>query len=80
VPRLGPALLVLWCCALVAGAVTWGLRLVWLGRTHVPVRWEAIVLLAVFAAAYGAGTLLARVPQATALASGLRRRLARQSA
>ncbi len=56
----------LWAAALLAAACTWAVRLPWLGRSGVPRRHEAVLLMAVFAASYGIVTLLARVPEAVA--------------
>ena len=73
-PVVLPHLVTLWGCAIVAAAVTWAVRLPWLGLGGVPQRLEAVALLALFAAAYGAMTLLLRVPEAVALWSRIRRR------
>jgi len=66
-PPVLPHLLRLWGCALVAAAVTWAVRVPWLGMESVPHRFEALVLLVVFAATYGLMTLLLAVPEATAI-------------
>jgi putative peptidoglycan lipid II flippase len=79
-PALANALLVVWGCAAIAAAVAWALRATWLGTAHVPVRWEAFVLLAVFAGAYGVCTLLARVPQALTIWRTVQRRVTRHGA
>jgi putative peptidoglycan lipid II flippase len=72
-PSAGALLVRLWCAAAVAAGVTWAVRLPWLGRSGVPHRLEAVVLLVVFAVAYGAMTLALRIPEATALWGRLRR-------
>jgi putative peptidoglycan lipid II flippase len=66
-PTVLPQLLRLWGCALAAAAITWAVRVPWLGLDGVPRRLEAIVLLAVFAAAYGVSTLVLQVPEAVAV-------------
>ncbi|MDZ7632242.1 MAG: lipid II flippase MurJ [Gemmatimonadaceae bacterium] len=73
-PSVLPALARLWGSALVAAAVTWAVRWPWLGRTGVPHRAEAIVLLLVFAATYGIVTLAAGIPEAVSLMHRVRRR------
>jgi hypothetical protein len=72
-PSAGALLVRLWCAAAVAAAVTWAVRLPWLGRSGVPHRLEAVVLLVVFAVAYGAMALALRIPEATALWGRVRR-------
>lgn len=72
-PPVLPALLRLWASALLAAVVTWAVRVPWLGADATPRRIEAAVLLAVFASAYGAVTLLWRVPEAVALVERVRR-------
>ena len=72
-PPVLPLLLRLWGSAAVAAVVTWGVRAAWLGVSDVPHRVQAIVLLAVFALAYGALTLVLGIPEATALWSRVRR-------
>ena len=72
-PPVLPLLLRLWGSAAVAAVVTWGVRAAWLGVSDVPHRVQAIVLLAVFALAYGALTLALGIPEATALWSRVRR-------
>lgn len=72
-PPMLPALLRLWASALIAAVITWAVRVPWLGADATPRRIEAAVLLAVFASAYGAVTLLWRVPEAVALVERVRR-------
>ena len=72
-PPMLPHLMRLWGSALVAAAVTWAVRLPWLGARGVPLRLEAVVLLIVFAATYGLVTLALRVPDAVALVGHARR-------
>ena len=72
-PPLLPHLVRLWGSALVAAAATWAARLVWLGPRAVPVRVEAVVLLLIFAATYGAVTLGLRIPDAVSLVARVRR-------
>ena len=72
-PPVLPLLFRLWGSATVAAVVTWGVRAAWLGVSDVPHRVQAIVLLAVFALAYGALTLALGIPEATALWSRVRR-------
>ncbi|HYW49588.1 MAG TPA: murein biosynthesis integral membrane protein MurJ [Gemmatimonadaceae bacterium] len=69
-------LLRLWGSALLAAALTWLVRLSWLGMHDVPRRLEAMVLLLVFALTYGAVTLGLRVPEAVSLSNRIRRRRA----
>ena len=73
-PDVLPLLLQLWGSALVAAAVTWAVRIPWLGPNGVPRRLEAVALLLVFAVAYGLMTLWLRVPEATSLWARVRRR------
>ncbi|MES3033127.1 MAG: murein biosynthesis integral membrane protein MurJ [Gemmatimonadota bacterium] len=73
-PVVLPHLLTLWACAIVAAAVTWAVRVPWLGVSGVPQRLEAVGLLALFSATYGVMTLLLDVPEAVALWSRMRRR------
>lgn len=75
-PPVLPLLLRLWASALGAAIVTWAVRLPWLGRDGVPRRFEAIVLMGVFALTYGAITLSLGIPEATALVARVRRRRA----
>ena len=72
-PPVLPLLLRLWGSAAVAAVVTWAVRAAWMGVTDVPHRLQAIVLLAVFALAYGAMTLALGIPEATAVWSRVRR-------
>ena len=72
-PPMLPHLMRLWGSALVAAAVTWAVRLPWLGARGVPLRFEAVVLLIVFAATYGLVTLALGVPDAVALVGHARR-------
>ena len=72
-PPMLPHLMRLWGSALVAAAVTWAVRLPWLGARGVPLRLEAVVLLIVFAATYGLVTLALGVPDAVALVGHARR-------
>ena len=76
-PEVLPLLLRLWGSAIVAAAVTWAVRLPWLGRSGVPHRLEAVGLMAVFAVTYGLMTVAFGIPEATAL-FGRVRRLARR--
>jgi putative peptidoglycan lipid II flippase len=76
-PEVLPLLLRLWGSAIVAAAVTWAVRLPWLGRSGVPHRLEAVGLMAVFAVTYGLMTVALGIPEATALL-GRVRRLARR--
>ncbi len=75
-PPVLPLLLRLWASALGAAIVTWAVRLPWLGRDGVPRRFEAIVLMGVFALTYGAITLSLGIPEARALVARVRRRRA----
>jgi putative peptidoglycan lipid II flippase len=75
-PPVLPLLLRLWGSAAVAAAVTWAVRVPWLGRDGVPRRVQAVVLLGVFALTYGGMTLALRVPEASALLARVRRRSA----
>lgn len=76
-PSVLPLLVQLWGSAFVAAAVTWAVRLPWLGRDGVPHRTEAIVLLAIFAVTYGLVTVALGIPEAVALSNRvLRRRVA----
>jgi putative peptidoglycan lipid II flippase len=75
-PSVLPLLGRLWISALVAAGVTWAVRLPWLHTDGVPRRWEAVVLLLVFAAVYGVMTLWLRVPEAQSLWARVRRRRA----
>lgn len=79
-PPVLPLLGRLWGSAAVAAAVTWGLRLAWLGQGTVPRRVESVVLLALFAGTYGAVTIAAGVPEAQALLQRVRRRGGRTGA
>jgi len=63
----------LWGAALLAAAMTWAVRLPWLGARGVPRRHEALALMAIFAVSYGAVTLLARVPEAVDAWARIRR-------
>lgn len=63
----------LWAAGAAAAAATWAVRLLWLGTGAVPHRLEAVVLLALFAAAYGVSTLLLDVPEAREIWRRLRR-------
>ncbi len=72
-PDVLPLLLRLWGCALVAAAVAWAVRVPWLGSRGVPHRFEAMAILAVFAAVYGGTTLAARIPEALAVWTRIRR-------
>ena len=73
-PVMLPHVLRLWACAMVAAAITWAVRVPWLGLHGVPRRLEAMVLLSLFAASYGVMTVLLRVPDAVALQHRLLRR------
>ncbi len=72
-PDVLPLLLRLWGCALAAAAATWAVRLPWMGLDGVPHRLEAVVLLVIFSAVYAATTLAARIPEAVAVWSRVRR-------
>lgn len=74
-PVVLPHLLKLWGCAIMAAAVTWGVRVPLIGLYGVPRRLEAVALLALFAAVYGAMTLLLQVPEAVALWRRISRRV-----
>jgi putative peptidoglycan lipid II flippase len=78
-PALVPLMLRLWTAAGAAAAVTWAVRLPWLGSAGVPRRIEALVLLAVFASTYGAITLALRVPEAQVIWSSVARRIGAKS-
>jgi putative peptidoglycan lipid II flippase len=69
IPR--DALLKMWVAGLAAGAVGWGVEQL-ITPAHQMVRGAAA--LAAFAVVYGLATLLLRVPEATALASRVKRR------
>lgn len=73
-PGVLPLLLSLWGSALAAGIVAWAIRFVWLGPRGVPYRFQAVALLVVFAATYGATTLAMGVPEAKSLWNRARRR------
>ncbi len=73
-PAVLPHLLRLWGCAIGAAAVTWAVRVPWLGVEGVPRRLEAVGLLVLFASSYGALTLALRVPDAVALQQRILRR------
>ena len=73
-PPVLPLLGRLWASALIAAAVTWAVRLPWLGRSGVPRRVEAVALLALFAVTYGVTTLGLGIPEATSLWARVRRR------
>jgi putative peptidoglycan lipid II flippase len=76
-PAVLPHLVRLWGCGIGAAAITWAVRVPWLGAGGVPRRLEAVGLLLVFAASYGALTLLLQVPEAVSLRNRvLRRRVA----
>jgi hypothetical protein len=76
-PAVLPHLARLWGCGIGAAAITWAVRVPWLGAGGVPRRLEAVGLLLVFAASYGALTLLLQVPEAVSLRNRvLRRRVA----
>ena len=72
-PPVLPVLLKLWGSAAVAAAVTWLIRVPWLGTHGVPRRLQAVALLSVFAAVYGLMTLLLDIPEASALWTRVRR-------
>ena len=73
-PVMLPHVLRLWACAMAAAAITWAVRVPWLGLHGVPRRFEAMVLLSLFAASYGVLTVLLRVPDAVTLQNRLLRR------
>jgi putative peptidoglycan lipid II flippase len=76
-PAVLPHLVRLWGCGIGAAAITWAVRVPWLGAGGVPRRLEAVGLLLVFAASYGVLTLLLQVPEAVSLRNRvLRRRVA----
>lgn len=76
-PAVLPHLVRLWGCGIGAAAITWAVRVPWLGAGGVPRRLEAVGLLLVFAASYGVLTLLMQVPEAVSLRNRvLRRRVA----
>ena len=66
-PSVASLLVQLWGSALVAAAVTWAVRVPWLGLDGVPRRLEALVLLTIFAATYGGVTLALGIPEAVTL-------------
>jgi putative peptidoglycan lipid II flippase len=72
-PSLGTALLPLWGAAAMAAGAAWGLRAL-LVPVGAPTRGAACVLLAVFAAVYGASTLLFGVAEARAVLARVARR------
>jgi putative peptidoglycan lipid II flippase len=78
-PPILPTVGRLWACAIVAAAVTWMVRVPWIGLAGVPNRWQAIVMLIVFAATFGGATLLLRLPEAVAMVEQLRRLVRRSS-
>ena len=54
-------------------AVTWAVRVPWLGMHGVPRRPQAVALLGIFSAVYGLMTLLFDIPEAMSLWSRVRR-------
>ena len=73
VPSLGLRVVPLWGAAAAAAGLAWAVRVV-LVPTGTPTRGTACLLLAVFAAAYGAATLLFGVDEARMLVARLTRR------
>lgn len=76
VPFEAALVLRLWTCALVAGAVAWGVRMAIGVGTISPIPFAAFVL-GTFVLVYGMATTMAGVPEARALAQRLRARLPR---
>lgn len=63
---VAPLVATLWACALLAGGLAWGVKLL-VGVEHLAPIPLAVLVLGTFAAAYGAATLALGVPEARAL-------------
>jgi hypothetical protein len=68
------AVLTYWLCGALAAGVVWGARWIWLQSPNAPTRIQALVLLALFAAAYGAAALALGVAEARQLVNRVLRR------
>lgn len=71
-PGMMPLMLRLWSASVAAAIATWAVRLAWLGPRAVPDRLESVVMVTLFAATYGAITLMIGIPEAGALWNRIR--------